>query len=375
MNQSLSFFSADYRDGAVYISGKKFSSGYFAVQLLNQYYKDDTAVRISVFKRYNWKITDTLNAGYLNPEILPEAATEIQTILKRLPLVQPFKIMNIAAEEKRVTKLLTEQNGNLICDYFRRRAKVGEMQSEYAALDMLPHEYDKGIFAESQKLIDDILSTLRFYDSIGNDMQMAFNGLIEFIGQLDNAKRLDEANLLPIAEDVFEKRQVLTQMDYAAIKNNKSTVMVRRIQFANYYSFILTDFYEGLHSGHYPKKCPICKRYFLMESARRQQYCNGYAPMELTGGKKMLCRKYAAWKQLKENAEGNPILAIHKRRMNYIRTGVSRGVLLPEVAQTAKEYAIELKEEAMLVDDYARRGYEKDMELKAFFGEVEKRLK
>ena len=375
MNQFLSFFSADYRDGAVYISGKKFPAGHFVMLLLNQYYKDDTAARVSVYKHYNWKVTETLTAGYLNPENLPKAAKEIQLILKTLLLVQPFRLLNIPTEEKRITALLTEDNGNMICDYFFRRAKVGEIRSEYAALDLLPNEYDKDFFRESQKLIDDILSTLRFYDSIGNDMQDVFNGLLKFVDNLENAKRLDEEHLLPIAKRIFESRQVLTQTDYVSLQGGKKPIMVRRIQFIDYYGFILTDFYEGLHYGHYPRKCPICKRYFLMEDARRQQYCNGYAPIELTGGKKMLCRKYAAWRKQKERAEGNLILAIHKRRMNYIRTGVCRGVLSPDVAETAKKYASELKEEAMIEDDYARHGYEKDMELKAFFAEVDKRLK
>ncbi|HCG36132.1 MAG TPA: hypothetical protein DER23_07300, partial [Clostridiales bacterium] len=87
-----------------------------------------------------------------------------------------------------------------------------------------------------------------------------------------------------------------------------------------------------------------------------------------------LCRKYAVQKKQKETAEGNPILTIHKRRMNYIRTGVCRGVLKPEAATAAKKYAFELKEEAMMDDDYARHGYEKDMELNVFFAEVQKRL-
>ena len=372
MNLFLSFFSTDYRDGAVYISDRKLPAGQFALLLLNQYYKGDTAAKVSVYKRYNWRVTETLSAGYLNPEDLPEAANEIHLILKILPLIQPFKLLNIPAEEKRIATLLSEDNGNRICDYFRRRAKVGEMQSEYAALDMLPDEYDKDFFAECEKLIEDILSTLRFYDSIGNDMQVAFNGLIKFIDNLENAKRLDEEHLLPIAERIFAKRQILTQTDYVSLQNGKKTVMVRRIQFADYYSFILTDFYEGLHYGHYPRRCPVCKRYFLMEDARRQQYCNGYAPMKLTGGK--LCRKYAVQKKQKETAEGNPILTIHKRRMNYIRTGVCRGVLKPEAATAAKKYAFELKEEAMMDDDYARHGYEKDMELNVFFAEVQKRL-
>ena len=45
----ISFFSADYRDGRVHIGGKVYQAGYFATHLLNQYYENDTAMRISVF--------------------------------------------------------------------------------------------------------------------------------------------------------------------------------------------------------------------------------------------------------------------------------------------------------------------------------------
>jgi hypothetical protein len=105
MNLFLSFFSTDYRDGAVYISDRKLPAGQFALLLLNQYYKGDTAAKVSVYKRYNWRVTETLSAGYLNPEDLPEAANEIHLILKILPLIQPFKLLNIPAEEKRIATL------------------------------------------------------------------------------------------------------------------------------------------------------------------------------------------------------------------------------------------------------------------------------
>ena len=80
---------------------------------------------------------------------------------------------------------------------------------------------------------------------------------------------------------------------------SKTMVTARRMFFDNYYSFVLTDFFEGLHYGHYPRRCPICKRYFLMTSARRQMYCNGTAPFTLKG-KPITCRKYAARMKEKE---------------------------------------------------------------------------
>lgn len=40
MSDGLGFLTAVYRDGRVHIGGKSYPAGTFAVQLLNQYYKD-----------------------------------------------------------------------------------------------------------------------------------------------------------------------------------------------------------------------------------------------------------------------------------------------------------------------------------------------
>jgi len=42
--EKISFFSADFRDGRIRIGNKTYPAGTFATHLLNQYYKDDTAV-------------------------------------------------------------------------------------------------------------------------------------------------------------------------------------------------------------------------------------------------------------------------------------------------------------------------------------------
>ena len=66
MSDGLGFLTAVYRDGRVHIGGKSYPAGTFAVQLLNQYYKDDTAARIAVFRQSNWNVQEQLCAGYLN---------------------------------------------------------------------------------------------------------------------------------------------------------------------------------------------------------------------------------------------------------------------------------------------------------------------
>ena len=50
MNETNCFFTADYRDGQVCYAGKKYPAGHFTVTLMNQYYDDDAAARISVYR-------------------------------------------------------------------------------------------------------------------------------------------------------------------------------------------------------------------------------------------------------------------------------------------------------------------------------------
>lgn len=70
--EKISFFSADFRDGRIRIGNKTYPAGTFATHLLNQYYilnqyyKDDTAARLAVYKQYSWHLYDTLSAGYLD---------------------------------------------------------------------------------------------------------------------------------------------------------------------------------------------------------------------------------------------------------------------------------------------------------------------
>ena len=59
----ISFFSADYRDGRVHLGGKSYPAGTFATHLLNQYYTNDTAARISVYKQHGWNVAEQLSVG------------------------------------------------------------------------------------------------------------------------------------------------------------------------------------------------------------------------------------------------------------------------------------------------------------------------
>ena len=373
----ISFFSADYRDGRVHIGGKSYPAGTFAVHLLNQFYENDTAARIGVFTTDNWQLENMLRIGYINISDFVKAGERMVNIFTALPWLKPFDMLGTNDERNRVAELFSEENGETISEYFSRRAKIGEIDSTQAMFHHLPKEYDKAFFAGAERLISEVNSTLKFYDTLSDDIRNAFHNLRTFTTRVDDADRLDEEHLLPIALEVFGSVPFPVTTEYVPIKKtSKSTsaTLARRLYFDSYYSFVVTDFFEGLHHGHYPRQCGICNKYFLMTSARRQQYCNGTAPYEVRG-KKVTCRKYAASINRKELAAADPVVDIYNRRCSAIRTEKGRGTITETFAAMATELAKEYKFKALQNADYANGQYALDMSREKLYAETDKRLK
>ena len=373
----VSFFSADYRDGRVHIGGKSYPAGTFATHLLTQYYINDTAARIIVFTSDNWLLERALERGYMYVPNFLEAGEDILNIFNALPWLKPFNMLDVNAERNRVAELFTEENGNKIVEYFHRRSKVMAMDLGQTMYNILPKEYDEVFFKEVSTLLKEVKRTLAFYDGLRNDLMKSFEQLKTFVSRVDEADRFDEEHLLPIALEVFGSVPFPVTTEYVPIKkSSRSTTatLARRLYFDSYYSFVITDFFEGLHHGHYPRQCGICKKYFLMTSARRQQYCNGIAPYEVRS-KKVTCRKYAASINRKELAAADPVVDIYNRRCSAIRTEKGRGTITEAFAAVATEIAKEYKFKALQNTDYANKQYALDMSRERLYAETDERMK
>ena len=374
-----SFFTADYRDGRVIFGGKSYPAGVFASHLLNQFYINDTAARIAVFRdELNYHILTQLSNGYLNITEFVKTGLNTLEALKALPKLRPFDGMNIEEIRNSVTTLFTEETGQKICEHFADKAKLGLLpQNEVAAgtADRMKTATD---FSVIERDITDDISILRFFDTLADDLILAHGNLLKFCNRIDEAERLDEAHLLPLALEIFVDHHFTQSGRYISVQKNAKSVtgtVAKKLNFYSYYSFILTDFFEGLHYGHYPRKCEICGKYFLMQSARRQKYCPyGIAP-ELYRGKKITCRKYAAVLNRKEKAENDPIVSLYNRRCGAIRTEVGRCTISKAFGEAAKRLAKEHKLRALADEQYAKTQYRKDMSREALYAEVDRTLK
>lgn len=373
---SAGILMADYRDGCVYLGGKKYPAGTFIVQFLNQYYVNDTAARIAVFRdAVSFHVLDQFRSGYLDIEDFVKTGRNTLEIMKALPSLLPFNTLDADAIRAHISELFTEEKGERICEYFRGRAAVGLLGQDEIAIGKADWLTDKTYAADVEALLPEVQAALRFFDAVADDLIRAQKQFKTFISRLNEVNRLDEKHLLPIALDVFDTPPLPLTVEYTGLKKNRASTdatVARRLRFDRYYSFLLTDFFEGLHYGHYPRRCPVCGNFFLMQSARRTVYCSGLSPYEGRKGR-LTCRAYAASVHRKELAEGDPVTDVYNRRCAAIRSEASRGTITKDFAAQVQALAKEHKQRAQSDHEYAVTQYEQDMERVKLYHDAERR--
>ena len=370
MRGTLQYLSADFRDGQITVAGKKYPVGTFCVHLLNRFYAHDTAARIAVFKTNILQVQRTLERGYLIDTDFIKAGTDILYILQTLPKLKPFDRLDTEAEKRRITDLFQKETADRLSDFLRQKG-MGSNRDD-AALYLNGSEPDD--FHNKAMLLD----TLRFYESISGDICEAFEALCAFVDQLDTCERFDEAHLLPLAVQCFAKRRTVYETEYIPLQKthkSKAAVTVRRLYFSDFYSFIVTDFFEGLHYGHYPRRCAACENCFLMQSARRQKYCASRKALMTVNGKAMTCRKYGVYVKKKEQAKNHPIIDRYTKRCACIRVDYARGNIAEAFAVAAKALAKEHRFRAIHEPEYEANGYAVDMTRDKLYRDTATRLK
>lgn len=157
-------------------------------------------------------------------------------------------------------------------------------------------------------------------------------------------------------------------VEYLAGENG----LVRRMHYASFPSMFRSDLYEALAVGNAPKRCPICNKFFLTTNARRQIYCDGYAPEEYGG---ITCRQVGnqLGRAEREKAENHPILIRYHQAVNAIEKRVERGTLDKETAVLAKAHARDLKSSAIADPEYGNGKYITDMTPDALTAAVTKK--
>ena len=148
--------------------------------------------------------------------------------------------------------------------------------------------------------------------------------------------------------------------------------LTRRMHYASFPSMFRSNLYEALALGNAPKRCPICKKFFLTTNARRQKYCTGYAPEEYGG---LTCVQVGnrMGREAREKAANYPAIIQYHQAVNAIDKRVERGTLERAIAARAKARAKELVSGAITDAEYANGKYKEDMTLDALTAAVTKK--
>ena len=65
--------------------------------------------------------------------------------------MKPFDTLDTVSEKQRISEMLTEENAELLSDYFIRRGKAAQTDGGARALGILPKEYDKVLFKKVKR--------------------------------------------------------------------------------------------------------------------------------------------------------------------------------------------------------------------------------
>ena len=380
MKNGIRCFYADFIGDKVHICGKVFPTGSFALMLLEEGYKNDALLHITPFIRNIEKVLDALNAGYTDSEVLENAGRDIHIMLDALQKLSPYRWFDTNGEKELVSAICCEESAKLIEEYFSQRAKLGALnRAELVVRNMLklPNSPEN---MDGRKTLDELYDILRFYLRLATDFADANYDLRDFMRQQTLLEKYDEHSLIRLALSVFDRHDFDVHTEYIAIdsKVKGKKTLAKRLYFSSYYSFFITDFFEGLRCGHRPSQCQVCGRYYMPKTMRRQKYCSGYAPESITGQKKISCRKWAASKKsglAKERAAADPIKACYTNRCSVIREYKSRGRIPDYFAEAAFRLARERRDRAIRDTEYANTRYYDDMSHESIMSDTMHRLR
>lgn len=148
--------------------------------------------------------------------------------------------------------------------------------------------------------------------------------------------------------------------------------LVRRMHYASFPSMFRSNLYEALAVGNAPKRCPICKKFFLTTNARRQKYCAGFAPEEYGG---LTCVQVGnrMGREEREKSANHPVIVRYHQAVNAIDKRVERQTLEREIAARGKAHAKDLMSIAIADPEYANGKYKEDMTPDALIAAVMKK--
>ena len=289
--------------------------------------------------------------------------------------------MDLDAERERCKQIFGEENVSAITAYLRERSLFNYEHDSGWEHHSLPNQNDIDRFRVEENRLQEFVRAIEFYEEMGQGMDDAREIGRRFIKALEAPTKRTESNLMAMATKCIERyRPNLSEatrvnVEYVQVPKNKkqNTFEIgRRMTFERFGDFLLADFFEGLHAGHYPLRCGVCNQYFLQTTAHRPKYCQGFAPNDPKGRS---CVAFAARNNRlkKERADDYWVHEIYNTRRGTINKHLQRGKITEEQADKAKRYIEDLLYKATSTNETNKaflERYEEYMEQDAVYTAV-----
>ena len=383
ISNNIGCFTADFRNGRVIVGGKAAPSGFFFMNSLNEYWKEYTGSdkgnwlignRLKIIHNVAWNIQDDLTLGYIDESKAMKLHESITYILNLIAKIKPFRYLNPEEEQARCDDLFSEESVKKINDFLKEQSQHTLKSEDYWLSHLRPNANEIKQLSSDELHFRDYLSTFTYYYELGNDMNAALDFGKGFVEKLSALEKRNENNLVTLAMDCMKQvpfetwnnafqKTLNPNVEYVEIPKkprSKNFVIGKRMRFDRFLDFLVADFFEGLHDGHYPSLCENCGRYYLKTNARHQKYCTGIDQNDI---KKRTCHAVAAAKGrvAKELSADHPIKSACENRLKTIRTHVRRGKITEEQAAAAARIAQNCRDKALYDVVYANTHYKAEI--------------
>lgn len=361
------YFYVRYSGDAVYMDRKVYPAGYFACELLNvpehvfYWMKKQTDIFLEEFNVF-LSARDASSTA-IAQDVLERLVKAMSDLPGYKQLNPPdskgryaWSLMTYLRKNKEETDSMLDKGSeaNLAMNAFLERLKAFpeaihecKLRLEWAYEEHFssPPERCAAAYAEMysryQRAMQIIIEYIdnKYYEIDPEDPVSEFYGMDE--EEISSMKEDDEYE--------FKRRaslleSVRTEVSFRPTWDPKTDriIIAEEMAFTELTDFLRMDFVRGLISGHIPRKCANCGRYFLLENGYNIIYCSRPDPNDI---KKRPCFVTGPKKTMKEKSRkpGAPklsegIAAEYKRAYNRLKKRHSRGAM-PEadwIEQTRK---------------------------------------
>ena len=368
--------TAIFSDDNITVAGITRPAGIYSKILLNEFVDENENFVIEKILNSESRTIESALKSLLIPEKLIETTGITESLIRCLEAVGNLFPFDMNEEWERISILFSArkiENVNILKQ--SRKERTGNPQ---ALWNTYPQLFDSQFVIGTLNIENEMKNCLMFFENMLHDISIAYSEIRKIADAYSESDKHYEKDLLSEAVGLLKNWNTAElKTEYVPIlAENGADTLGRKMIFTSYRDFIIADLFEGIHCGHYTRKCIICGKYFFMTKAYNQQICDGNTNIKKRYEDGFYtCRQYANKIKRKDKAKDDPIKNIYASRCSQLRMSKSRGKITSELYETAVSVAKAHEEKASYDMKYANGQYEKDMTPEAIYVQTERILK